>query len=127
MTSVRAATGVAPGGVAATMLLAHSVRLAAHTGPLAGPIAGQFAARVAHRAAPSVLAARHAHFDSNAFVQRLENSGIKREQADVLVTALTDVINESIENLMRGLVRRDEAEKHTYTQKVRTAAFRPAY
>ena len=98
MTSVRAATGVAPGGVAATMLLAHSVRLAAHTGPLAGPIAGQFAARVAHRAAPSVLAARHAHFDSNAFVQRLENSGIKREQADVLVTALTDVINESIEN-----------------------------
>ena len=99
MTSVRAATGVAPGGVAATMLLAHSVR----------------------------LAARHAHFDSNAFVQRLENSGIKREQADVLVTALTDVINESIENLMRGLVRRDEAEKHTYTQKVRTAAFRPAY
>lgn len=61
---------------------------------------------------------RHAHFDSNAFVQRLEKAGITRQQADVLVTALTDVINESAENIARGLVRRDEAERLNYTQKV---------
>ena len=64
-------------------------------------------------------AVRHAHFDSNAFVQRLEKSGISRKQADVLVGALTDVINESMDNLARGLVRREEAENTKYTQKVR--------
>lgn len=61
---------------------------------------------------------RGVHFDTNAFVQRLEQAGIKREQADVLVTALIDVINESIDNFSRGLVRRDEADRLTYTQKV---------
>lgn len=61
---------------------------------------------------------RYAHFDTNAFVQRLEDAGVPREQADVLVTAMTDVINESIENFSRGLVRRDEAERMNYTQKV---------
>ncbi|KOS13968.1 hypothetical protein Malapachy_3786 [Malassezia pachydermatis] len=61
---------------------------------------------------------RSAHFDSNAFVQRLQDAGITREQADVLVTAMSDVINESIENFARGLVRRDEAERVNYTQKV---------
>ncbi|PKI85557.1 Gtr1p [Malassezia vespertilionis] len=48
--------------------------------------------------------ARNAHFDSNAFVERLEEAGIDRKQADVLVTALTGVINESIDNFARGLV-----------------------
>lgn len=69
-------------------------------------------------AKPMALQARGVHFDTNAFVQRLENAGIKREQADVLVTALIDVINESIENFARGLVRRDEADRQTYAQKV---------
>lgn len=68
----------------------------------------------------SFAGVRHAHFDSNAFVQRLEKSGISRKQADVLVGALTDVINESMDNLARGLVRREEAENTKYTQKVRT-------
>ena len=77
------------------------------------------AARVPRRAPlPWCALARHAHFDSNAFVQRLEKAGITRQQADVLVTALTDVINESAENIARGLVRRDEAERLNYTQKV---------
>jgi hypothetical protein len=81
--------------------------------------------RVGHPALPSVwmqarfMPVRYAHFDSNAFVQRLEQAGITRQQADVLVTALTDVINESIQNFAHSLVRRDEAESHSYTQKVR--------
>lgn len=76
------------------------------------------------RMAPTLplRAVRNAHFDSNAFVQRLENAGITPEQADVLVTALMDVINESIENIAHGLVRRDEAERLNYTQKVCTDA-----
>ncbi|EDP43616.1 hypothetical protein MGL_1829 [Malassezia globosa CBS 7966] len=80
--------------------------------------------RVGHPALPSVwmqarfMPVRYAHFDSNAFVQRLEQAGITRQQADVLVTALTDVINESIQNFAHSLVRRDEAESHSYTQKV---------
>lgn len=64
------------------------------------------------------LGVRNVHFDTNAFVQRLEQAGIQREQADVLVTALIDVINESLDNFSRGLVRRDEADRLTYTQKV---------
>lgn len=81
---------------------------AAHVAPLAYvPMLG---------AAP--FGVRGVHFDTNAFVQRLEQAGIKREQADVLVTALIDVINESIDNFSRGLVRRDEADRLTYTQKV---------
>lgn len=64
------------------------------------------------------VAARAVHFDTNAFVQRLEQAGVKREQADVLVTALIDVMNESLDNFSRGLVRRDEADRLTYTQKV---------
>ncbi|PWY97476.1 DUF1640-domain-containing protein [Testicularia cyperi] len=58
------------------------------------------------------------NFDTQAFAQRLEASGISREQADVLTEALRDVIDESISNLAKGLVTREEGEKTTYTQKV---------
>ncbi|SPO41355.1 related to middle part of C.elegans myosin heavy chain A [Pseudozyma flocculosa] len=58
------------------------------------------------------------HFDTQAFVQRLEASGINKQQADVLVETLRDVIDESIGNLARGLVTREEAEQNNYTQKV---------
>lgn len=36
----------------------------------------------------------------------------------MLVEALRDVIDESITNLAKGLVTREEGEKHNYTQKV---------
>ncbi|PWN50100.1 DUF1640-domain-containing protein [Violaceomyces palustris] len=58
------------------------------------------------------------NFDTHAFVQRLEASGISKQQADSLVAALADVIDESINNLARGLVTREEGEKNNYTQKV---------
>ncbi|EST04731.1 Protein of unknown function DUF1640 [Kalmanozyma brasiliensis GHG001] len=58
------------------------------------------------------------HFDTQAFAQRLEASGISREQADVLTEALRDVIDESITNLAKGLVTREEGDQTNYTQKV---------
>lgn len=41
-----------------------------------------------------------------------------RQEADALVEALSDVVDESIRNLSMGLVSREEGEKHRYTQKV---------
>lgn len=58
------------------------------------------------------------HFDTQAFAQRLEASGVSKEQADTLTEALRDVIDESISNLAKNLVTREEGEKTTYTQKV---------
>ncbi|SNX85542.1 related to middle part of C.elegans myosin heavy chain A [Melanopsichium pennsylvanicum] len=65
----------------------------------------------------SSLYASH-HFDTQAFAQRLEASGISREQADILTEALRDVIDESISNLAKGLVTREEGDQTNYTQKV---------
>ncbi|KDN48852.1 DUF1640-domain-containing protein [Tilletiaria anomala UBC 951] len=58
------------------------------------------------------------HFDTFNLVARLEASGMPKQQADVLAASLTDVINESIDNLAKGLVSREEGEKWRYTQKV---------
>ncbi len=44
---------------------------------------------------------------------------MSKQQADVLADSLSDIINESIDNLARGLVSREEGEKWRYTQKVR--------
>jgi hypothetical protein len=58
------------------------------------------------------------HFDTQAFAQRLEAAGLSREQTDVLTQSLRDVIDESISNLAKGLVTREEGDQTTYTQKV---------
>lgn len=58
------------------------------------------------------------HFDTHAFVTRLEASGMPRDQADTLVVSLGDVIEESIKAFERGLVNREEAERWRYSQKV---------
>ncbi|SPO27118.1 related to middle part of C.elegans myosin heavy chain A [Ustilago trichophora] len=70
-----------------------------------------------HFSTTTSLYASH-HFDTQAFAQRLEASGISREQADVLTEALRDVIDESISNLAKGLVTREEGDQTNYTQKV---------
>lgn len=70
-----------------------------------------------HFSTTSSLYTSH-HFDTQAFAQRLEASGISREQADVLTEALRDVIDESITNLAKGLVTREEGDQTNYTQKV---------
>lgn len=58
------------------------------------------------------------HFDTHGFVARLEAAGMPRPQADAMVTALTDVVEESIQGLEKGLVSREEGERWRYSQKV---------
>ena len=58
------------------------------------------------------------HFDTHGFVARLEASGMPRAQADALVTALSDVVEESIKGLEKGLISREEGERWRYSQKV---------
>ncbi|TKA82223.1 hypothetical protein B0A49_00408 [Cryomyces minteri] len=67
---------------------------------------------------------RDHHFDTLKFVQRLKDEGFSEEQAVAMMKVLGDVIEESIQNLTRTMVLREEQEKVTYTQKVDFAKLR---
>ncbi|KAF2242588.1 DUF1640-domain-containing protein, partial [Trematosphaeria pertusa] len=64
------------------------------------------------------------HFDTLKFVQRLKDEGFTEEQAVAMMKVLSDVIEESIQNLTRTMVLREDQEKATYTQKVDFAKLR---
>ncbi|MCJ1486652.1 hypothetical protein MMC06_006830 [Schaereria dolodes] len=61
---------------------------------------------------------RDHHFDTLKFVQRLKDEGVSEDQAVAMMRVLSDVIEESIQNLTRTMVLREDAERSTYTQKV---------
>ncbi|KAK0731047.1 DUF1640-domain-containing protein [Lasiosphaeris hirsuta] len=67
---------------------------------------------------------RDHHFDTLKFVQRLEGEGFTEEQSVAMMKVLNDVIEESIQNLTRTMVLREDAAKSTYTQKVDFAKLR---
>ncbi|KAF6830816.1 hypothetical protein CPLU01_07143 [Colletotrichum plurivorum] len=67
---------------------------------------------------------RDHHFDTLKFVQRLKSDGFTEEQAEAMMKVLNDVIEESIQNLTRTMVLREDAAKATYTQKVDFAKLR---
>ncbi|KAL2270266.1 hypothetical protein VTJ83DRAFT_2450 [Remersonia thermophila] len=67
---------------------------------------------------------RDHHFDTLRFVQRLQQEGFTEEQSVAMMRVLNDVIEESIQNLTRTMVPREEAAKTTYTQKVDFAKLR---
>lgn len=58
------------------------------------------------------------HFDTHHFVQRLEREGLNRAQAEGIMTAMAEVIDESIRNMTSNMVTKAEQEK------VRTRASR---
>ncbi|KAG0636964.1 hypothetical protein HOY80DRAFT_1010959 [Tuber brumale] len=58
------------------------------------------------------------HFDTLKFVQRLQEEGFSEEQSVALMRAMSDVIEESIQNLTRTMVPKEDQEKITYNQKV---------
>ncbi|KAF2441022.1 DUF1640-domain-containing protein [Karstenula rhodostoma CBS 690.94] len=64
------------------------------------------------------------HFDTLKFVQRLKDEGFTEEQAVAMMRVLSDVIEESIQNLTRTMVLREEQEKATYNQRVDFAKLR---
>ncbi|KIW12351.1 hypothetical protein PV08_09628 [Exophiala spinifera] len=78
------------------------------------------------RRAFSATAACHKehHFDTLKFVQRLKDEGFSEEQAVAMMRVLNDVIEESIQNLTRTMVLKEDAERSTYTQKVDFAKLR---
>ncbi|KAI0890088.1 DUF1640-domain-containing protein [Annulohypoxylon maeteangense] len=67
---------------------------------------------------------RDHHFDTLKFVQRLQRDGFTEEQSVAMMKVLNDVIQESIQNLTRTMVLREDAAKATYTQKVDFAKLR---
>ncbi|KAK3694350.1 DUF1640-domain-containing protein [Podospora appendiculata] len=67
---------------------------------------------------------RDHHFDTLKFVQRLQEDGFTEDQAVAMMKVLNDVIEESIQNLTRTMVLREDAAKATYTQKVDFAKLR---
>ena len=79
------------------------------------------AKRAFHATAPR---GRDHHFDTLKFVQRLKDEGFSEEQAVAMMRVLNDVIQESIQNLTRTMVLREDSERSTYTQKVDVAKLR---
>ncbi|KAK7988197.1 hypothetical protein PG990_005049 [Apiospora arundinis] len=67
---------------------------------------------------------RDHHFDTLKFVQRLQSEGFTEDQSAAMMKVLNDVIEESIQNLTRTMVLREDAAKATYTQKVDFAKLR---
>ncbi|KAF2684948.1 DUF1640-domain-containing protein [Lentithecium fluviatile CBS 122367] len=72
----------------------------------------------------SALRSKDHHFDTLKFVQRLQDEGFTEEQAVAMMRVMSDVIEESIQNLTRTMVLREDQEKATYTQKVDFAKLR---
>ncbi|KAL2864570.1 CCDC90 family protein [Aspergillus lucknowensis] len=79
------------------------------------------ARRAFHASAPR---GRDHHFDTLKFVQRLKAEGFSEEQAVAMMRVLNDVIQESIQNLTRTMVLREDTERSAYTQKVDFAKLR---
>lgn len=51
------------------------------------------------------------HFDTHHFVQRLEREGLNRAQAEGIMSAMAEVIDESIRNMTSNMVTKSEQEK----------------
>lgn len=58
------------------------------------------------------------HFDTLEIVRRLKAEGFSEEQSEALMRVLNNVIEQSIQNLKKTMVLREDAERSTYTQKV---------
>ena len=54
---------------------------------------------------------RRFHFDTHHFVQRLEREGLNRAQAEGIMSAMADVIDESIRNMTSNMVTKADQEK----------------
>ncbi|KAF2764463.1 DUF1640-domain-containing protein [Teratosphaeria nubilosa] len=67
---------------------------------------------------------RDHHFDTLKFVTRLQAEGFTEAQAVAMMRVLSDVVEESIQNLTRTMVLREDQEKATYAQKVDFAKLR---
>ncbi|KAK6530064.1 hypothetical protein TWF694_003438 [Orbilia ellipsospora] len=67
---------------------------------------------------------RDHHFDTLKVVERLKGEGFTEEQSVAIMRVLGDAIEESIQNLSRAMVLKEDQEKVTYAQKVDFAKLR---
>ena len=51
------------------------------------------------------------HFDTHHFVQRLEREGLNRAQAEGIMAAMAEVIDESIRNMTSNMVAKADQDK----------------
>lgn len=51
------------------------------------------------------------HFDTHHFVQRLEREGLNRQQAEGIMAAMAEVIDESVRNMTANMVTKADQEK----------------
>lgn len=76
----------------------------------AGPSTTRFLA-LSPRSFHSTSTTSDNHFDTHAFVERLAQQGLKREQAEGVMSALAEVVDESITGMSRTMVTKAEQEK----------------
>ncbi|RDW67831.1 hypothetical protein BP6252_09227 [Coleophoma cylindrospora] len=105
-----------------TASMAEKTRAHASTISAKSSILGNPAHRRAFRA--TARQQRDHHFDTLKFVQRLQEEGFTEAQSVAMMKVLSDVIQESIQNLTRTMVLREDQAKATYTQKVDFAKLR---
>lgn len=65
----------------------------------------------AQRAFTYTARASASHFDTHLFVNRLQDQGLTRTQAEGVMNVLAEVIDESIRGMEGGLVSKAEQEK----------------
>ena len=82
----------------------------ASRGPLAS-YAGRAPVAGAGRALHSSPRRYDFHFDTHHFVQRLEREGLNRAQAEGIMNAMAEVIDESIRNMTSNMVTKADQEK----------------
>jgi len=78
-----------------------------HTLTRAHAPASQVRAAAFHRTAARL----DFHFDTHHFVQRLEREGLNRQQAEGIMAAMAEVIDESIRNMTANMVTKADQEK----------------
>jgi len=64
-----------------------------------------------HRGFRTTTTREDFHFDTHHFVQRLEREGLNRAQAEGIMSAMAEVIDESIRNMTSNMVTKAGHEK----------------
>jgi len=64
-----------------------------------------------HRGLRTTAPRDNFHFDTHHFVQRLEREGLNRAQAEGIMSAMAEVIDESIRNMTSNMVTKADHEK----------------
>lgn len=90
---------------AASSVFGHASRSAAYAGRIPASLS------VPKRALHSSMRNSNFHFDTHHFVQRLEREGLNRQQAEGIMTAIAEVIDESIRNMTSNMVTKADQEK----------------